>query len=65
MQASRGGGKWSLEGDDKKFKCTRSVGWGGDSEDGYKEGLWETNWSFLLAFEFEIVGENFFCGSNM
>lgn len=31
MQASGGG--VSLEGDDKKFKCTRNVGWGRDSED--------------------------------
>lgn len=36
-------GEWSLEGDDKKFKCTRNVEWGGDTEDGLKEGLWEIN----------------------
>lgn len=65
MRASggRGRGEWSLEGDDKKFQCTRNVGWGGDSEDGYKEEFWATGWSFLLAFE--ILGENFFCRSNM
>lgn len=29
----QGGRKWILEGDDKKFKCTRNVRLGGDSED--------------------------------
>lgn len=50
-------GEWSLEGDDKKFRCTRNVGWGGNSEDGLKGGVVGlTVWTLLV---FDIVGRIF------